>query len=93
MDRRETLQVGFDLDYLVEERKRWRVDKNAVTRLHKLLRGLGFVELLSKYEKKKDSAPSYYYINIRLCHVVFILIYYCHFFLCIKKSMMWKSFT
>jgi hypothetical protein len=32
-------------------------DKNTVTRLHILLRKLGFVELLSNYEMK-DSAPS-----------------------------------
>jgi len=58
MDRRETLQVVVDLGYLAEDRKGWRGDKNTVTRLHKLFRKLGFVELLSNYEMKKDSAPS-----------------------------------
>lgn len=49
--------MGVDLDYLAEDRKEWRVDKNTVTRLHTPLRGLGFVEKLSNYKLKKDSAP------------------------------------
>jgi len=57
VDPTEILQVGVDLDYLAEDRKVWRVDKNTVSRLHTLLRGLGFVALLSNYEMKKDSAP------------------------------------
>jgi hypothetical protein len=57
MYRTETLQVGVDLDCLAENRKVWRVDKNTVTRLHVLLRGLGFVALLTNYELKKDCAP------------------------------------
>jgi len=57
MSRTETLQMGVDLDCLTEDRKVCEVDKNTVTRLHTLLRGLGFVELLSTYDLKKDSAP------------------------------------
>ena len=58
MDRTEILQVGVDLDYLAEDRKMWRVDKNTVSRLHTLLRGLGFVALLSNYEMKDSAPPS-----------------------------------
>ena len=53
----ETLQVVVDLNCLAENRKVWRVGKNTVTRLHMLLRGLGFVALLTNYELKMDSAP------------------------------------
>ena len=56
MDRTEILQVGVDLDYLAEDRKVWRGDKNTVSILHTILRGFGFVALLSNYELKKDVA-------------------------------------